>query len=421
MLESLIQAGYFVTLGAWARPGRVEDGPQRAQRIQRVEAMGARVIMLRDVRTPRVAPSTIRGVGAILGTVDLARLTLRPRLEDFYPKASQWHTFQPFLAEARPDVIVGYALGSLAAAHGQRTAPRLAVMVDLPHLVSRFRWRTTSPRETRRWLRGALAASVSGRQRDWTLRLLSECAGVLEMAAHHAHWLRAHGILHGRYLPKPTHDLGGPNWRAERTRAQAGSHKPRVVLIGNLRGAATRPGLYLLAHEVLPRLERQFGPDGFEVHVIGKYAPPDDLRSALARPSVRLRGFVEDVRPEFFAADVLFVPTPIELGTRTRIIVGASFGACTVAHAANVLGIPEFRHQQDILLGQTGADLADKLARALADPALRQRLGDQARRTFETHFSAASAGARFVAEVERVAATASEHRSPTPLAAGLPA
>jgi glycosyltransferase involved in cell wall biosynthesis len=177
-----------------------------------------------------------------------------------------------------------------------------------------------------------------------------------------------------------------------------------VTLVGNLLGAATRPGLYVLARDVIPRLEQRFGPDGFEVHIVGKYAPPDDLSEALNRPSVRVLGYVEDVRPEFYQADVLLVPTPIELGTRTRIIVGASFGCCTVAHAANILGIPEFRHDQDILVGSSGSELADLTLRALEDRPLQRRLGDAARATFEQHFSLRTAGAHLVEAVEQMAA-----------------
>lgn len=412
ILESLAQAGHHVELGVWQRDSRAHQSPVAAARLGQIRDLGVGVHILPDHRTPRVKRGRVRGLGAIRGAMDLARVTLRPEMSDFFPKAPHTSAMRQFLAETRPDVLVGYALGSLAPAHGQTTPPRVAVMVDLPHLVTRYRWQSTSPHEARRWLRGALSTYSSVKQRDWTLRLLGECASVVETAAHHAEWLRTHGVPRCKYLPMPTPDLAGGALSQPTATLANGARRPRLLLVGNLRGAATRPGLYLLAREVLPQLEHHLGTEGFEVHIVGKFSPPDDLREALDRPSVRLRGFVEDIGDEFRAADVLFVPTPLKLGTRTRIIVGASFAKCMVAHPANVLGIPEFRHGANILLGDTGPELARQVVRALRDTQLRRALGVGARRTFEEHFHVAIAGPRLAAEVERVAALGALAPSP---------
>jgi len=84
-------------------------------------------------------------------------------------------------------------------------------------------------------------------------------------------------------------------------------------------------------------------------------------------------------------------------------MVGLSYGSCIVAHEANLVGSPELSPEEDILVAKDGAGLAEAVLRALADPGLRERLGTNGRRTFEKHYAQPVAGARVVAEMERIA------------------
>jgi hypothetical protein len=47
-------------------------------------------------------------------------------------------------------------------------------------------------------------------------------------------------------------------------------------------------------------------------------------------------------------------PTPINLGTRTRIIEGFSYGVCIVAHEGNALGNPQIIDGENTLLAGDG-------------------------------------------------------------------
>ena len=73
-----------------------------------------------------------------------------------------------------------------------------------------------------------------------------------------------------------------------------------------------------------------------------------------------------------------------------------------VAHSANRLGIPALAHGENVLLGESDR-LAALTLEALADPALRDRLGAAGRRLYEARFTPEKAGARIVAELERLA------------------
>ena len=107
-------------------------------------------------------------------------------------------------------------------------------------------------------------------------------------------------------------------------------------------------------------------------------------------------GHTENAGEEFLAATALVVPTPIGLGTRVRILTAFSYGCPVVAHGANALGIPELAHGDNVLLGNSADELADGIVRITGDLALRRRLEDGGRATFERSFAPGVAAERLV-------------------------
>jgi glycosyltransferase involved in cell wall biosynthesis len=158
----------------------------------------------------------------------------------------------------------------------------------------------------------------------------------------------------------------------------------------------------LFAKEILPRLEHELGPEGFEVHVVGEGEPPLELARVLPRPSVKLRGRIEPADSEFLSADIQLVPTPFVLGIRLRVIVGFSFGCCVVAHTNEAVNLPEMVNGKNALLASNGKGLAEAIIRAVRDPAMRNRLGLNARQTYEYYFAPKVAAAPIVTELERL-------------------
>jgi hypothetical protein len=71
-----------------------------------------------------------------------------------------------------------------------------------------------------------------------------------------------------------------------------------------------------------------------------------------------------------------------------------------------VVGIPELAHGSNCLMAADGPGLVRETLAALRDAPLRVRLGDEARRLYESAFSPAVAAGRIVAELERLAVTA---------------
>jgi hypothetical protein len=136
------------------------------------------------------------------------------------------------------------------------------------------------------------------------------------------------------------------------------------------------------------------------VHVVGGQEPPDEFRGGLEHPAVHLRGQITDPAAEFFAADVLLAPNPTVTGASARILSGLTFGNCIVAHTDSLVGIPELQHGENSLLAGDAEGLAHETLVSLRDAALRERLGNGARRLYETSFSPHVAAGRLVEELE---------------------
>ena len=390
LIGQLLESGHHVSCCFLIGEGPSESEQELRRRLDAVEALGVDVIALSNA----VTPPQLKWHEIIM------RLLLRPNLADLYPWVAWAPHVERALAGTKPDVLFIFeTYQGLAATHGLTMAPRVALFGDPYHLPALYReqmHRGREPRSPR-----ALARAMIERNRLKAMRqLLSGLDGGGAVAAHFVPWFRDNGFTNCRYLRNAVPDLGGPAWRARREAAPRPT-KPKILLVGHKRGTATLAGLSLFAEVTLPILEERLGLEGFEVHVIGRYEPPADVAKKLARPSVRLRDFVEDIETEFLTADVFLVPTPIELGIRTRIIFGWSFGCCVIAHQVSALGIPEMRHEENALLAQDGAGLAEAILRALGDPALRQRLGEGGRQTYEQWFTPAVAGGRMVEELER--------------------
>ncbi len=333
----------------------------------------------------------------------LREALLSPRMETFYPWVALAPAMGRLLDDVRPDAVLAYNLYNLAATHGIDAYPRMCVFVDLDQMVAHYRWLDMSRRPVRPYLRATLRRMAHLSQWRFMKELLAGCQSVVNFAAHHTEWLRARGFPRASYIPPPTRNSAGPE-KSRSTPARGPGEVPRVLLIGHLGGIATISGMRIFLKHGLPRLEERLGIGTFEVHVVGDYSRHLELAEELKqRPSVRLRGYVEDVDPEFLGCDVLLVPTPINLGTRTRVIEGFSYGCCIVSHSANALGIPQLVHEKNGLLADDGAGMGDQVARALTDAALRGRLRADARRTFEEVFSLETAGAHLAAELAAIA------------------
>jgi glycosyltransferase involved in cell wall biosynthesis len=328
------------------------------------------------------------------------RAAWRIRSEELYPTLRDAAAVRVAVDVLRPDAVFVYGFEALAASTDLRQ-PRFAATSDPPHFALR-------ERSVRRWREHprpvaiaresvSLQAALRGHRRI-ARELLRDCEAVGAFGPQHGRWIKRLGI-DCRYYRTPIADPGARPPAEVRE-----GRRPRLLLIGHLRGTATLDGLRVL-RKMLPFLRRALGDGGFEARIVGGYEPPPELLPLLAEPEVEFIGFVDDVDPEFRSANVLLVPVSIRLGVRVRVLTGFAHGACIVTHEANADGIPELVHGENALLGTDPRTLASEVARAVSDDGLRRRLGAEARATYERFFAPEVAGAALAEPLERLASS----------------
>ena len=396
--KTMLEAGHRVTVISLEYPG---DYFNTAERRETLKDLGADLVLvettLSNKRNVHKNRSVIYKVGESL------RSLFQPVLSSFFPTVRLVSHMKALLQSINPDAILAYHWDSLAAIHGLNSIPRMVVVDDLWHLRSLRRWQQTVPRPTGSYLLWTLRTL-----RDliycprFMVELLNECESSVSFQAYSAAWLRKKGARRCAYLGSPIVDRCGPEWENLRG-VDPLCNKPKILLgPSNLAITSTSAGLCLFANEILPFLEQKLGPKGFEVHIVGEGDPPSELARVLPRPSIKMRGRIEPADTEFLSSDVQLVPTPFVLGMRKRIVVAFSFGCCVVAHRKEAVTIPELVDNYNALLASDGRGLAQAIVRAIRDPALRQRLGRNARRTYEEYFHPSVTAVRIVAELERL-------------------
>lgn len=405
--KHLVDRGHRLTLCVLLESS---DPFRTPDRIEKLRALGATLHIVEHDRFELWQRGVARGACSFRSRVSAraAALLGRPDLARYYPWAELRSEVAAIFERASPDVIFCYHFEALAAAHGLTIAPRMAGVGDLYHLPFYYRWKTASSRSLGSYISGLNQLRLRRIHQPLMLKMMGECDAKGAFAAHYAAWFRQHGLSDTRYLHTPIVDPFQGRWRSGprpvlSNTEGARSGKPRILMIGDLPTTVTRSGMTLFAREVLPALERLLGSDGFEVHIVGGGELSPEQASALRRPSIKLRGRVDPPDGEFEAADLLLVPTPIDLGIRVRAVTSWAHGCPVVVHSANRAGIPEIEHERNALVADSGVGLAEQVARALADEHLRANLSVGGRQTYEAHFAPDIAGTEVRTELERIA------------------
>lgn len=118
--------------------------------------------------------------------------------------------------------------------------------------------------------------------------------------------------------------------------------------------------------------------------------------------TVRLTGFVPDVRLPVAGAAVCVVPIRRGGGTRLKILEAMALGTPVVATTKGAEGL-NVQPGEHLVIAEDPIDFAAQAVRLLRDESERQRLAANARRLVETTYDWTQIGGRFVSLVEEAA------------------
>ncbi len=306
---------------------------------------------------------------------------------------------QSALDEFRPDVVLAFGLRGLRLIRETSFSGCIGVYsIDLEHLVPLY-WSShmilhgTLQQKARGLMKMPKTLHKAWRLREETLREYPKANFVVNSAAHHAAW---HRKRHGQptlYVPNPVEQL------FDELPLRAPSQPPRFLLLGGLRGIATTTGLTWFAEQVYPHIEAAIDNGTLEVHLAGRLALRQNVGSM---DRVVHRGYIADLADEMSRTTAMLVPTPINLGFRTRVLDAFRHGVTVVAHPANSLGMPELSDGKNALLASSGRDFAEAMLRLAADPAEAQRLGRAAFEQFTKEMNSTVSAGHIVAFINSI-------------------
>jgi polysaccharide biosynthesis protein PslH len=182
-------------------------------------------------------------------------------------------------------------------------------------------------------------------------------------------------------------------------RNRPGLAQPRPLVLvfnGALTYSANYDAMRWFLAAVYPRVRAAL--PGVTLTITGSTAGVD-LAGLALDGSVRLTGFVEDVRLPVAEASVCVTPIRQGGGTRLKILEAMALGTPVVAtqKAAEGLAVVDGKH---LLLADDPQRFADQTVTLLRDAALRARLAANARRLVESRYDWGPIGRRFVDLVE---------------------
>ena len=325
----------------------------------------------------------------VLGNSSFARKVkniLGLKLVHLFPTLAVSPTVEHKLAEIGPDLLFTYHWEGLAAVYGISEYIKIGLVGDPIHLPTRFRnslySRLDSPLGVKqRIINFYTDVFVVKRQIKGMVALLNDCEIKGAFASHHADEFSQMGVNDCLYVRTPVPEVQPCTLDPGR--------RFKIVLIGHLVGIATLSGLEIFIKEIYPRVEQQVGRENFEVHLVGGFfdTMPKSFKDGLTKQNIVIRGQVSPADNEFLSADVVLVPTPIDLGIRVRIITAFSFGSLIVAHSANEKGIPELVSGYNSLTGSNGKQLAEQIINVFNETVNVKEIKSNSRKTYERFFT----------------------------------
>jgi glycosyltransferase involved in cell wall biosynthesis len=157
-----------------------------------------------------------------------------------------------------------------------------------------------------------------------------------------------------------------------------------VIFAGRLDQYSNRDAMLHFCMEVWPLVRERF--PGATLEVIGSNPPKELVALSRRDPTIRVRGFVDDLRPYFAAAAVAVCPIRDGGGTRVKILDDLAMGKPTVSTTIGIEGI-DVVPERDLLVADSPEEFVAQLTRIFDDQALAARLSENARRVAENVYS----------------------------------
>ena len=157
-----------------------------------------------------------------------------------------------------------------------------------------------------------------------------------------------------------------------------------LVFTGSMDWLPNEDAIFYFVGSVLPLIQQQC--PNVSLEVVGR-SPSRKLQAlAETEKSLRLTGWVEDIRPFVARGSVCIVPLRVGGGTRLKIFEAMAMSKAVASTSVGAEGLP-VRTGENILLADTPTDFAEAVVNLLRDPKRRKQLGTAARTLVQEKYS----------------------------------
>jgi sugar transferase (PEP-CTERM/EpsH1 system associated) len=157
-----------------------------------------------------------------------------------------------------------------------------------------------------------------------------------------------------------------------------------LVFTGSMDWLPNEDAIFYFTDAILP-LIREHSPEVF-LDVVGRNPSRKLQALAESEKSIRLTGWVDDIRPFVGRGSVCIVPLRIGGGTRLKIFEAMAMGKAVVSTSVGAEGLA-VRSGENIVLADTPNDFAQAVISLLRDPGRRQQLGVAARTLVQENYT----------------------------------
>lgn len=172
-----------------------------------------------------------------------------------------------------------------------------------------------------------------------------------------------------------------------------------LVFTGSMDWLPNEDAILYFAEAILPLIKRQC-PD-ISLEVVGRNPSRKLQALAEAEKSIRLTGWVDDIRPFLSRGAVCIVPLRIGGGTRLKIFEAMAMGKAVVSTSVGAEGLP-VQSGENILLADTPEAFSDAVVSLLNNSVQRKRLGASARNLVQEKYSWRKVAENFVRTLQQV-------------------
>jgi glycosyltransferase involved in cell wall biosynthesis len=274
--------------------------------------------------------------------------------------------YNKLLNQIKPDLIIGYDWAAIELiASFKNACPTIALTVDLIHINHFQRGVLYLSKNTS--LKSRLFGFISYMRKSWYARrempkLLREFTLSINHANHHNEWIKKRGV-ESYYIPLFL-EFPFLNFFEKDN-----SDDIKIMLAGNTQGTSTLKGLEFLFFQIIPKL-RKATRKKIKINYYGFYDakifPKHLLREVENNADIfEFKGF-KDLKDAAIENDIFLVPTNIKLGFRVRIAEGMSYACALIVHKANTFGMPELRHNKNIMVASKSEEFVDHLIKLIS-------------------------------------------------------